>query len=82
MTCSANFVHFSDPNGPTDLMNVTAGSDETMGPPEETALPLWPSYESGKILSMSSAEIIDITDDYRKDQIEFLNSNPDITNGY
>lgn len=51
-------------------------------PSNETALPLWPAYETDHILSMSSDQVVDIADDYRKEQIDFLNNNQDIINGY
>lgn len=77
----ANFVHFADPNGSVTMMNSTdqASDVESHGGTEPT---LWPSYGDGTILTISSTEIAQKPDTYRKEQIDFLNTNQEIINGF
>lgn len=48
----------------------------------QTAVPAWPSYLAGKIVTISSTSIDAVTDDYRKEQIDFLNTNGEIISGF
>ena len=83
LTDSTNFVHFSSPNG----ASVSTPSSPTTDNQDQssfnmTELPAWPSYLTGDIVKMSSTGVVKVADDYRKEQVDFLNSNEEMVSGY
>jgi hypothetical protein len=72
LTFRSNFIVFSDPNGPADAADC--------GPALQ--LPHWPAYISGEITYMKSSNLTIGTDDYRKEQIDFMNTDPEVVRGF
>lgn len=68
---------FSDPNGAAE-QTPEASNDST------SALELanWPAYSSGQIAYMKASNLTIAADDYRKEQIDFLNTDPDVITGF
>jgi hypothetical protein len=44
--------------------------------------PEWPGYSTGEIAYMKSSNLTFSADDYRKEQIDFMNSDPDVIRGF
>jgi hypothetical protein len=72
----SNFITFTNPNG-APVANATAGGNSTL-----SELPIWPSYQSGEILLMESGNVTVAVDDYRAEQIEFMNTDPEVVRGF
>jgi len=72
----SNFITFSDPNG-SPTSNTTTSGNSTL-----PSLPVWPSYNSGEILLMESGNVTVASDDYRAEQIEFMNTDPEVIRGF
>jgi hypothetical protein len=79
LTSRSNFITFSDPNGApeaVDRADIGGNSSTVYQPPE------WPGYSTGEIAYMKSSNLTFSADDYRKEQIDFMNSDPDIIRGF
>lgn len=72
----SNFITFSDPNGAPTANASTSGNSTS------PSLPDWPSYDSGEILLMESGNVTVASDDYRAEQIEFMNTDPEVIRGF